>query len=256
VSPVVLVVLSAAALAHGEVIRAGAGASPADIQAIVDAFRGDLGPHQEINWDGVPDDFAAPNFLPATFFNARGAAFSTPGTGIQVSADASNPSATPVRFAHINPTYADIFKTFSAERLFSPIGSAIVDLTFVVPGSTVPAVVSGFGAVYADADLVDATSFEYFDGSGASLGTYAIPTADNGLSFLGVFFGTPIVARVRINYGNTALGPNDGGGVDVAVMDDFIYGNPQAVPEPGSLALLATGAAALAWRRRQGRRRA
>ena len=36
----------------------------------------------------------------------------------------------------------------------------------------------------------------------------------------------PVVARVRILYGNSALGPNDGGGVDVAVMDDFIFGEP------------------------------
>ena len=65
-----------------------------------------------------------------------------------------------------------IFKTFSAERLFSPIGSATVDLTFFVPGTAIPAVVKGFGAVYADADLQDATSFQYFDSDGNSLGTF------------------------------------------------------------------------------------
>ena len=38
----------------------------------------------------MPDDFAAPNFLPADFFNtdvnnrARGAVFTTPGNGVQV----------------------------------------------------------------------------------------------------------------------------------------------------------------------------
>ena len=61
-----------------------------------------------------------------------------------------------------------------------------------------------------------------------SLGRFRVPAADNGLSFLGVAFPTPIVARVRIVYGNTALGPDESATVDVAVMDDFIFGEPQA----------------------------
>ena len=52
----------------------------------------------------------------------------------------------------------------------------------------------------------------------------------NKLSFLGVVFKRAVVARVRIKYGNRKLGPNDGGKYDVAVMDDFIYGEPQALP--------------------------
>jgi hypothetical protein len=99
-----------------------------------------------------------------------------------------------------------------------------------VPGSSTPAVSRGFGAVYTDVDTVSNTAFEYFDASGQSLGTFNTPVSDGGLSFLGVSFPTPVVGRVRITYGTSALGPNDGGGVDVAVMDDFIYGEP--VPEP------------------------
>ena len=39
-----------------------------------------------------------------------------------------------------------------------------------------------------------------------------------------------IVARVEVKYGTGALGPDDGaGGVDVAVMDNFIFGEPQAI---------------------------
>jgi hypothetical protein len=35
---------------------------------------------------------------------------------------------------------------------------------------------------------------------------------------------------VQIRYGNAALGPNDSADSDVAVMDNFIYGEPQPVP--------------------------
>jgi hypothetical protein len=234
---------------QGQIIRTGSGIDAASIQSIVDQYRSDLGSlnanvvgslitgRREINWDGVPDGFASPNDLPGNFFNSnspRGAVFTTPGSAVQVSADSSNPTGAPLRFANINPTYADTFKTFSAERLFSPIGSNIVDLTFFVPGTTTPGVTRGFGAVYTDVDFLENTAFEYFDSAGVSLGTFSTPVSNNGLSFLGVSFNTPVVGRVRIRYGNASLGPDDGGDIDVAVMDDFIYGEPNAVPEPSS----------------------
>jgi len=232
----------------GPVVIAGAGAKPADIQAKIDEYRQLLGMpnnegqpgtqpagHREINWDGLPDELAAPNDYLADFFNdtkpprARGALLSTPGTALVVSADSDNPSGASPRFGHINDSYSNIFTAFSGERMFSPVGSNIVDLTFYVPGTNTPAVVRGFGAVYADVDT-DHTAFEYFDAAGKSLGQFKTPIADNGLSFLGVAFPEPIVHRVRIAYGTAALGPDDGPDNDVAVMDDFIYGEPQAAP--------------------------
>jgi hypothetical protein len=234
---------------HAQNVRTGFGTDAASIQAVVDQYRADLGTlnanvvgslgsgRREINWDGVPDASAAPNDLPGNFFNSnspRGAVFTTPGSAVQVSADSSNATGTAVRFGNINPNYADAFKTFSAERLFSPIGSNIVDLEFFVPGTTMPGVTRGFGAVYTDVDVLENTAFEYFDSAGVSLGTFSTPVSNNGLSFLGVSFDTPVVRRVRIRYGNASLGPNDGGAIDVAVMDDFIYGEPNAVPEPSS----------------------
>jgi hypothetical protein len=217
-----------------------------DITAVVDEYRNLLGPdngvepgskgpsgYREINWDGVPDELAAPNFLPSDFFNApeapraRGAYFSTPGEGIQVSADSDNPTGMPPYFTIINSGYT--FKTFSEERLFSPLGSNVVDLTFFVPGTNTPATVRGFGAVYTDVDT-DHTAFEYFDKDGNSLGAFETPIADGGLSFLGVAFPEPVVFRVQIRYGTAALGPNDSADADVAVMDNFIYGEPQPLP--------------------------
>jgi hypothetical protein len=43
-----------------------------------------------------------------------------------------------------------------------------------------------------------------------------------------VAFPEPVVHRVRITYGTSPLGPDDGAAIDVSVMDDFIYGEPQA----------------------------
>jgi hypothetical protein len=219
-----------------------------DITLIVGAYRALLGDpdnggapeahdigRREINWDGVPDQLAAPNFLPGDFFNAttepraRGALLTTPGIGLQVSANSNNPANAPVRFGNINPTYSSIFQTFSPERLFSPIGSNIVDLTFAVSGTQTPAQVRGFGAVYTNV-ATDHTAFEYFDSHGQSLGQFKVPIAKHGLSFLGVAFDQPVVAHVSIVYGSVALGPDDSADTNVAVMDDFIYGEPQAIP--------------------------
>src|SRR5215217_5775845 len=224
------------------------GVNAAAIQATVDAYRATLGtlnPNQagsfgsgrrEINWDGVPDAASAPNNLPLQFFNInspRGVVLSTPGTGVQVSANAVNPSIppTPIEFGNINPTYPTIFQTFSAQKLFTPIGSNVTDVTFFVPGSNTPATVSGFGAVFTDVDTPNVTSIQYFDFNGTSLGTFFVPATagSESLSFLGVQFNAgERVARVRITTGNTAVGPNDAPGVDIVVMDDFIYGEPVA----------------------------
>jgi hypothetical protein len=191
---------------------------------------------RELSWDAVPDQFAAPNALPAGFFNAatvpraRGAVLRTPGDHVAVSADSSNPSGAAVRFGDINPTYTQEFRTFSPERLFSPVGSNVVNLTFRLPGTHRRAAVRGFGAVYTDVDRKESAAFTYFNSRGRKLGTYSVPVSKNGLSFLGVVFRRAVVARVRIKYGNRKLGPSDGGTYDVAVMDDFIYGEPRPLP--------------------------
>jgi hypothetical protein len=215
-----------------------------DIAAAVEKYRNLLGPNnggapgehssgrREINWDAVPDEFAAPNALPADFFNApvapraRGAVLSTTGDHVAVSADSDNPTRTPVRFGDINPSYPGEFETFSKERLFSPVGTNVVDLRFFLPGTKTPALSRGFGAVYTDVDSDAAADFEFFDAADASLGKFKVPLSEDGLSFLGVAFPEPVVARVHIVYGNAALGPDDSPTNDVAVMDDFIFGEP------------------------------
>jgi hypothetical protein len=248
----------AEAAAAGAGAGAGAGAKKpitlrivtgtGNLKAAVKRFRELLGPNngggpggkkngrREIDWDSVPDQFAEPNALPSDFFNAktapraRGAILSTPGDHVAVSADGNNSTGTPVRFGDINASYVSQFTTFSSPRLFSPIGSNVVNLTFRVPGTDTPAVVRGFGAVYTDIDRKHNTAFRYFDAKGRSLGRYDAPVSKGGRSFLGVWFRNAKVARVRIQYGSGPLGPSDSPTYDAAVMDDFFYGEPRKKP--------------------------
>lgn len=194
---------------------------------------------REINWDGVPDDKAAPAFLAPDIFRNRGVILTTDGKGVQASARAGNLAGVLPRFGNINPSYVQTFSAFSAERLFSPVGSNVVNVTFVVSGTDRPATVRGFGAVYVDVDT-EHTAFEFFDKDDKSLGKFSVPANNGGFSFLGVSFDKPLVARVRIDYGTVGLGPDDGPTNDVAVMDDFIYDEPQAIPAPAKAAVRKT----------------
>ena len=256
--------VSSLAAATPVVRSAGGDATPASITGARDQFRTDLGGgtvagpngsfgdvRREINWDGTPDRFSAPNNLPPNFFNSnspRGAEFSTPGSGVQVSA---NSGVAPVEFDNINPSYSSTFGVFSSQRLFTALGSNIVDVSFFLPGTSTPALVSGFGSVFTDVDLGSSTKIEFFDASNASLGVYAVPAGTVGsesLSFLGVSFTEgPIISHVQITSGNTALGGGilDGAPlgpdnvVDLVTMDDFLYATP--VPEPETYAMLLAG---------------
>lgn len=241
-----LTLLSPTIASAAPVVFEASGAEPADIQASVDAFRnflGGLNPNvpgsfpdgrREINWDGVPDAFSAPHNLPANFFNAnspRGAVFFTPGSGFQVSADNDNPTGTPVLFGNLHPAFPLIFSTFSPQRLFTALGSNITETLFFVPGSPTAATVDGFGSVFTDVDAAGSTRIEYFDVAGKLLFSRDVlpgPTTRGSLSFLGVGFDAgERVFLVRITSGNR---PPERPTRDVVVMDDFIYGEPQAQP--------------------------
>lgn len=239
------------------VIRTASGANAAAIQASVDQFRGDLGAlnpnngqsfttgRREINWDGVPDNFASPNNMPPNFFNAnspRGAVFTTAcgNATFRVSANSNNPTATPVRFGELDASYPSTFTTFSAQKLFTVIsGSAvpcnILTVNFFIPGTSIPATVSGFGAVFSDVDTTGNARILAYDKAGNLLspGFMAPTAAGGGLSFVGVSFNAgERIASVQIVSGTTRLaaGIVDGSnGEDVVAMDDFIYGEPRAI---------------------------
>jgi len=224
------------------VAYSAAGIDVNSIGPVVNAFRNAvgspnngnaLGPlangRREINWDGGGAAAAATVFPnPMTTFNSapatRGAVFSTPGSGFEISGQ-----PTP-EFGDLNPTYPAIFTTFSSPRLFTPLGSNITDVHFFRPGTDIPATVNAFGAVFTDVDLPESTSVEYFGPEGESLGKLFVPPANNGLSFVGLVFTNERVALIRITSGNVAPGPNESSVVDVVVMDDFIYGEPLVGP--------------------------
>lgn len=265
------------------VFSAGGDDTTASIQPAVDAFRLALGDpvngnapgplssgRREINWDGGGATTSAPGATPFNvFFNNRGAGITTPGTGfLQTPLDSA---ANAPELAGLNPSYVgpdSPFRAFSPVRIFTPLGSNITDVSFIVPGSAptntpgtgIPATVSGFGAVFSDVDLSDTTTIQLFGLDGGSLGTFSVApgsVSNRSLSFLGLVADAgERIARVRITTGTTALGPNDNptAGVDVVVMDDFLYAEPRAVPEPSSLILAAVagiGALGSGWPRRK-----
>lgn len=236
------------------------GINAAAITPTVDSYKtalGTLNPNtagsvgsgrREINWDGTPAGSSDPNNLPNDFFNVnspRGVVFSTPGTGVRVSANAA--LTTPVEFGGINALYPAQFAPFTTQKLFTPISSTETTVNFFIPGSTTAAVVRGFGAVFSDVDTANGASIEYFNGI-TSLGVFTAPNTLGAetFSFVGVDFGAPVVTRVKIISGSGPLDPgtpdiSTAGAVDVVVMDDFIYGEPVAADLGLAVTAPATG---------------
>jgi hypothetical protein len=77
-------------------------------------------------------------------------------------------------------------------------------------------------------------------------------TGNQTFSFLGITTDAnePLIGSIRIITGTNALGPNESSEIDLVVMDDFFYGEPQlivqAVPQPWPLQMLGLGLLALA----------
>ena len=241
------------------IVIQAAGPKLASIQSSVDEYRAAMGGlnngnlpgplasgRREINWDGGSTTNLSTTVSgnPFTgFLVTRGALFTTPdGKGfVQAPAVADPVLFPPGGLAGLfnNPTYGNIFNAFSRERLFSAIGGKITEVNFFVPGGgNRPATVTGFGAVFTDVDLPDgsgstaSTLIECFAADGNLLFSSSVPASpgDGSLSFFGVVFPDARIARVRITSGNVAPGPDDQGTQDVVMMDDFIYGEPQALP--------------------------
>jgi hypothetical protein len=212
-----------------------------------------------INWDGVKLDgtdinpntqVIDPNKTVAISvdrFLGNGALFADP---YAVSGDG---------FSSVNPDTAGEFPSFSPNNTFAMFDfdpnsfqDRFIEQSFTIPGSTSKAGTRGFGAIFSDVELAGSSSIEYFNGS-TSLGKFDVtPSASGEPQFLGVLFDDPIVTGVTLTLGNNALFNFDGNqinsfgaedlanGIDLAVTDDFVFAEPEAinngkVPEPGMM---------------------
>jgi|CXWL01.1.fsa_nt_gi hypothetical protein len=239
------------------VIRQGSGANPSALQSIVDLFRADLGGvnngvgnsftsgRREINWDGVPDNFAAPNDLPNDFFNndsPRGVVFHTvledaASALNRFAVSSSTASGVALRFGDINPSYTSTFQAFSEERLFVARGAHATLVRFYKPGTNLQATVKGLGVVFADVDSSSGggrSLITFYGPDGNQLpGAASAPALNGGLSFIGVSYNAgERIAYAIIRHGThapTSTNTDGANGVDAVVMDDFIYGEPQPV---------------------------
>ena len=235
------------------IVFQAAGPNAASIQSNVDQFRAALGGvnngntngplatgRREINWDGGGATNTSPGPTPFTvFLNTRGSVMETPGSGF-VQAPASG-----LADIFLNPSLATTFQAFSPVRLFAPLDSTVTVVTFFVPGGgNIPAVTSGFGVVFADVDSPDgggsgvrqskhegSSLIAYYDAGGKLLYQSDIPSSPGTatLSFFGIVFPDPRIAIVRIITGRKDPSEGLDSKVDLVVMDDFIYGEPQRI---------------------------
>jgi hypothetical protein len=252
-------ILTAAFIAVISIIPAAAqtvfqasGPDAAAIQGVVDQFRAALGGanngnapgplaagRREINWDGGGSTATSIGATPFDgFLNTRGGRFSTDGPGF-LQAPASG-----LGEFFGNPAYGTIFRSFSPVRLFTPIDSNLTEAEFFIPGTNAgtPAATRAFGVVFTDVDstgqqrpgrpCVTCTVVEFLDANGNTiLSSLAPASPGNGnLSFLGVIFNDARIARVRIKTGAGVAGPTEFDNLDLVMMDDFIYAEPQALP--------------------------
>src|SRR6476469_7283687 len=186
------------------------------------------GGRREINWDGVPAAVTNVDNFPSTFFNvnsARGAVFTTPGSGFRV--DSTD-------FAAVNTSLAGQFKFFSAKKTFAAVGSRFTDVHFFLVGQSQFAQVTGFGVIFSDVDRKGSTKISFYDVDDVLLGTFEAParSGTHEFSFIAALFPTAVVSRVRITSGDAALSGavtdvSAGGTNDLVVMDDFMYGEPR-----------------------------
>jgi hypothetical protein len=262
-SVAVLVPFGQVAQAQGKLVAPmifqAAGPTAESIEGTVEAYRTALGEpnnanapgplssgRREINWDGGGStDTTAPVTPFNVFLNIRGGQFTTLGIGLS-QAPPSGGAQGGLEALFNNPTYGATFSTFSAPRLFTPVGSNLTEAAFFIPGTNgaEPATVRGFGAIFTDVDESngigprlrranprgDNTLMEYFDRDGRLIFSSFVPASpgDASLSFFGVLFDEAVIARVRITTGNVAPGPDDDNETDIVMMDDFFYSEPQS----------------------------
>jgi hypothetical protein len=246
----VAALLAPASATADPVVRSAAGGNLADVQAVANTFRTDIGGgntdggngsfggvRREINWDGTPDGQSSPQSLSPIFFNSnspRGVVFQTQpvGSHVRVSGDGVG-SGAPL-FEDVRAGYGTTFGASTPARIFGPVGTNVFDVVFHIPGTNDTATTSGFGAIFTDVDNAGSAKLDAYAADGSLLGSWNVANASGvaTFSFLGVQFpaGEARIARVRITAGSAAMGANDdvsaGGPDDLVALDEFIYGEP------------------------------
>lgn len=180
---------------------------------------------REINWDGVNAPNLNTNTFPNDGFRGRGLIMVSTGTGLRVSDN---------DFGDVNALYDGDFEDFSPAKTFASVGSNAMDLTFRVAGDTTQvALVRGFGVIFSDVDVANTSFVETYDATGRLIAKVAAPVRSDarGHSLVGVAFASPLIARVRVISGQGSLGATarditDGGTVDLVVLDDFFFSEP------------------------------
>lgn len=191
---------------------------------------------REINWDGLPE-----NMCQSQSTDLRKYYNSTSPRGFVLGSDQfyrcsrtpnfGGPGSEVARFGDINSNYPFYFQAYSSHRIFAPAVDPRFDIQFYIPGTNIPATVSGFGIIMTDVDTIEGGLIIFYDVKGEEINRQIVPAQNNGASFLGATFndGTRI-ARVRVFAGNTQIGSDEGAGSsnDVVAIDDIIYGEPRA----------------------------
>lgn len=221
------------------------------------------GGRREINWDAVKLDGtdANPNtevLIPGKLVNIPTDRFAVRGLLLEdpyaVSGDG---------FVSANGSVTGQFNAFSPSNTFAMGDDNELEFSFTLPGSLSGAATRGFGAIFLDVELWGGTTMELFNGS-TSLGSYDVtPTFSGGTSFLGVLFDDPAITDVKLKLGTANLfnlgsggsvsggAENIGQGIDLVATDDFIYAEPQPVPEPATLTVVGGSLLALIRKRRK-----
>ncbi len=222
-------------------------ATAAGLNAVIDQFKANLGGpeitslnavaassgYRDLTFDDVPTGSLNP--FPGDYYSqqsSRGLLLTTPnpGSSLQVSLDGP---ASQQRFGNIDPSYSALFQSYSGNRLITPIGTRTTNVTFTDPQNPGnDATVKGFGVIFSDVDIFGSTTFQAFGPGNVDLtGVVTVQPLNNGFSFVGVVFTEgERIAKVTLTTGNTSLAPlqTETGGVDLVVMDDMIFSQPQA----------------------------
>lgn len=128
--------------------------------------------------------------------------------------------------------YGGGFQAYSGNTIFSPVALNHLDISFVIPGTNIPASVKGFGAFFSDIDQSGMTWICLYDEKGELMETLLPQEMNGGMTFIGASYSDGRrIARVSMRVGNTPLpaGTSESWQVDKTAMDNIIYGEPRAI---------------------------